>query len=168
MERVFISIGTNIERRKHLKFALDALYGRWGSLQLSSVYESEAVGFVGDDFYNMVVGFKTTDSIADLNTEFKAIELEGGRDRHAAKFSARTIDIDLLNYGDKIYAEPVALPRAEILHNAFVLLPFYELAPDWIHPEQGVSLSKLWQAFDQHSQPLKKIEDPIDMSPYKQ
>ena len=81
MARVYISIGTNIERRKHVLAALDALQGWFGELVLSPVYESEAVGFDGEPFLNLVVGVDTDLSVGELSARFKQLEADNGRRR---------------------------------------------------------------------------------------
>jgi 2-amino-4-hydroxy-6-hydroxymethyldihydropteridine diphosphokinase len=168
MPQIYVSIGTNIHRRYHLALALRELHQRYGALQLSSVYQSEAVGFDGDDFYNMVVGFFSDASIDQLRSECKAIEKQAGRDASAPKFSARTLDLDLLNYGQTVCDSPIVLPREEILFNAFVLWPMAEIAPDWVHPVAKRTLAELWAAFDKRSQHLTPIDNPIDLSPYRE
>ena len=67
MAKVFLSLGSNIDRRQHISSALDALHQQFGELLISSVYESEAVGFVGDNFYNLVVGLETDLGVGDLS-----------------------------------------------------------------------------------------------------
>jgi len=168
MPQIFASIGTNINRKKHLSLALSQLHQRFGPLSLSPVYRSEAVGFEGDDFYNMVAGFESDDSIETINQCFKSIEKQAGRDHTSPKFSDRTLDIDLLNYGDHICQTPIVLPRDEITYHAFVLLPLCDVAPHWIHPVKRVSIKQLWQNFDKPGQQLEKINDPIDMTVFTQ
>ncbi|MEE4244986.1 MAG: 2-amino-4-hydroxy-6-hydroxymethyldihydropteridine diphosphokinase, partial [Kangiellaceae bacterium] len=146
MAEVFLSIGSNIDRKKHIRFALEQLYKAFGPLQTSSVYLSQSIGFDGDDFYNMVVRVSTSLSVSEIVTLLKSIEKASGRDFTTAKFSARTLDIDLLNYDQQVTNEPIILPREEILYNAFVLLPFYQLAPQWYHPIANKTISELWQA----------------------
>jgi 2-amino-4-hydroxy-6-hydroxymethyldihydropteridine diphosphokinase len=147
MARIYISIGSNINRSYHIQAAVSALTQHFGPLTLSSVYESEAVGFAGSAFYNMVVAVDTTLSIADCVGLFKKIEDSYGRDRSAAKFSGRTLDLDLLTYDDVVCQQPVELPRAEITENAFVLWPLAEIAPDVMHPLTKRSYSDMWQQY---------------------
>mgnify|MGYP001115491670 CR=1 FL=1 len=159
MARVFLSLGSNIEQQRYLTAALDALSNQFGELLISSVYESVAIGFDGDNFYNLVVGIDTDLSVGQLSAGLKALEDQNGRRRDCPRFSARTLDIDILTYDDVTGSvEGVLLPRQEILHNAFVLLPLAELAPDERHPVVGLSYRELWQRYDQSSQSLWPVD----------
>jgi len=149
MARVYISIGSNIERHKHVLSALDALHEWFGDLVLSPVYESEAVGFVGEPFLNLVVGVDTALSVRDLSVRFKQLEADNGRRRDVPKFSGRTLDLDILTYGDQVgQVDGVELPRGEILKNAFVLKPLADIAPEDRHPVIGKTFSQLWQSYN--------------------
>lgn len=146
--RVYISIGSNIDRQQHIASALDALAEWFGDLIVSPVYESEAVGFTGSPFYNLVVGVDTPLTVGELSRRFKQLEAENGRRREAPKFSARTLDLDILTYDDTVgEVDGVELPRGEILKNAFVLWPLAEVAPDTLHPRCGKSYRQLWQDY---------------------
>ncbi len=148
MERVYISIGSNQDCERHIRKALDALADRFGDLLVSSVYESEAVGFEGDNFLNLVVGLDTDEPLAQLADWLKAVEDDNGRKRDVPKFSGRTLDLDILTYGDRVGdPEGVELPRREILKNAFVLLPLAEIAPDELHPSEKCSYQQLWSDY---------------------
>lgn len=146
--RVYISIGSNIDRKLYVTSALDALAEWFGELIISPVYESEAVGFDGSPFYNLVVGVDTHWSVGELSRRFKQLEADNGRRRDVPKFSARTLDLDILTY-DAVVGEVdgVELPRSEILKNAFVLWPLAEVAPDALHPCCGQSYRQLWQDY---------------------
>lgn len=149
MSRVYISIGSNIERYRHVTAALDALAEWFGDLVISPVYESESVGFDGSDFLNLVVGINTVVSVGELTRRFKQLEAENGRKAGAPKFSPRTLDLDILTYGEASgNKEGVELPRSEILKNAFVLRPLADIAPDERHPVCGQSYRQLWQDYD--------------------
>ncbi len=149
MVQVYLSLGSNRERERYISAALDALSQRFGELQISSVYESEAVGFKGSNFYNLVVGIRTDLDVATLSACLKGIEDDNGRDRSGPRFSGRTLDIDILTYGELKQSEAgVQLPRDEILHNAFVLCPLAELAPEARHPVLGETYAALWQQYD--------------------
>lgn len=149
MARVYISIGSNIDRERNITAALDALDVWFDRLLISSVYESESVGFDGTPFYNLVVGVDTALTVAELSARFKQLETDNGRRRDVPKFSARTLDLDILTYDNEIGSvDGVELPRGEILKNAFVLLPLAEIAPADVHPVCGKRYEALWQGYD--------------------
>lgn len=159
MTSIYLSLGSNVDRHKNITAALDALANLFGELQISSVYESKSVGFEGSNFFNLVVGAHTHLSIADLSETLKRIEDENGRKRNGPKFSPRTLDIDILTYGDFVGVENgIELPRAEITANAFVLLPLAEIAPNVLHPQLKKTYSDIWQEYDQASQVLWAID----------
>lgn len=148
MNRVYISVGSNQQPEHHVRVALDALTERFGQLMLSSVYESEAVGFAGDNFLNLVVGLDTAEPLDNLATWLKAVEENNGRRRDVPRFSSRVLDLDILTYGDRVgHPEGVELPRREILKNAFVLRPLAEIAPNDMHPCEQRSYASLWQNY---------------------
>lgn len=155
MAQVYVSLGTNVDRDKNLVSGLDALADVFGRLSLSSLFESEAVGFAGSAFYNIVIGFSSDLSLGDLHQTLRNIEYQHGRTLDAAKFSPRSLDLDILLYGNQVTIEPIELPRAEITENAFVLWPLSELIPDDIHPLTNKSYAQLWHEFDHHSQKLE-------------
>lgn len=159
MTAIYLSLGSNVDRHKHILAALDALSELLGSLTISSVYESKSVGFDGSNFFNLVVGAETTLSITELSENLKRIEDENGRKRNGPKFSPRTLDIDILTYGDFVGVENgIELPRAEITKNAFVLLPLAEIAPVVLHPRLQKTYQQLWAEYDQVSQKLWAID----------
>ena len=162
MAIVYVGVGTNCEREKHVHAAIDALSNHFGELIVSSVFESEAVGFEGAAFYNLVVGFNTVLGVTELSTLLKCIEDQHGRQRGGDHlFTERTLDIDILLYDDLVGTfGKVQLPRKEILENAFVLWPLSEVAPDINHPAAKKTFSQLWQAYDKKSQQLSRITLP--------
>lgn len=160
MSRVCVSIGSNIERERHVRRCLDALADTFGDLAVSRVFESEPVGFKdGRNFYNLVAVFDSDWSVGELQAWCKALEFANGRHPESPKFSPRTLDIDLLTVGGLSGChDGVELPRDEILHHAFVLRPLAELLPEERHPLQGDTYRELWAAFDDREQRLWPVE----------
>ena len=153
MATVYASIGTNIERRKHVQAAIDELSRHYGLVESSSVYETPAEGFDGDPFYNLVSRFQTDEPAAEVNRRFKEIEERWGRERGGEKFSARTLDIDLILYGDLIINEEgLKLPRDEIEYYAFVLEPLVELEPQGLYTPTGETFVSMWDVANANGQ----------------
>ena len=159
MSLVYLSLGSNIQREHHIGAALDALEDCFGALEISTVYESVAVGFEGDSFYNLVVGIESDLAVGEITKILKHIEDCNGRDRSAPKFGPRSLDIDILTV-DTLAGEidGINLPRNEVLKNAFVLQPLAELAAEMKHPLTGKTLGQHWQEFDKTSQKLWPVE----------
>lgn len=159
MATIYISIGSNIDPKQNIQFALEDLQQHFGTIESSGWYESRAVGFEGDNFINLVVRAETDLSLVEANDKLHEIEDQHGRDRSGPRFSSRTIDLDLLLYDNEVFEQgKLKIPRDEILENAFVLLPLAELAPDLKHPVNGKTYSELWAEFDQDSQKLWRID----------
>jgi 2-amino-4-hydroxy-6-hydroxymethyldihydropteridine diphosphokinase len=159
MARVYVSIGSNIERDANIRGGVTDLKKYFGELELSRVYESESVGFDGDNFYNLVAAFDTDEDVLTVAKILHDIENDHGRTREGPRFSSRTLDIDMLLYDDAVMQQgKLELPRDEITKNAFVLWPLAEIAPDLEHPVLGTSYAEMWAAFDKDKQPLWPVE----------
>jgi 2-amino-4-hydroxy-6-hydroxymethyldihydropteridine diphosphokinase len=160
MAKVYISIGSNIDREHNVEAALTDLRQTYGELEQSRIYETQAVGFEGDPFYNLVVAFDTDEAPQAVASRLRDIEDAHGRDRSGGKFSSRSLDLDLLLYDELVLEEGgLHLPRREILEYAFVLRPLAEIAGAMKHPVTGFSFSATWDQFDPTSQPMWPIED---------
>jgi 2-amino-4-hydroxy-6-hydroxymethyldihydropteridine diphosphokinase len=156
---VALGLGSNIEPGVNIRSCLDALLLKFNDLSLSSVFESEPIGFQGDNFLNMTVAFETEIPLDTLIKTVKKIEDDCGRDRTQPRFSGRTLDIDVLIYGNKSGAySNIELPRPEIIENAFVLWPLSQLSEKRQHPALKKSYKQLWQEFDKTSQNLWPID----------
>jgi 2-amino-4-hydroxy-6-hydroxymethyldihydropteridine diphosphokinase len=163
MAKIYISLGSNIDRDRNTRAGIQALRERFGELELSSVYESEAVGFEGDAFYNMVIACDVDEDVHSANRALAEIEDTHGRDRSGPRFSSRTLDLDLLLYDDLVLDEQgLRLPREEILKNAFVLWPLAEIAPELVHPVAEKTYAELWAGFDKSKETLSPIEYQFD------
>lgn len=153
--RIYIGVGTNVNRRYHIKRGMRGLTKKFRDVRRSTIYENEAVGFSGDNFYNFVVGCDTRMGLKRVISVLRQIENENGRDRSQPRFSNRNLDLDLLLYGDLVLdAGPVQLPRPDIEQYAYVLRPLAEIAGELRHPVTGKSYAEMWSEFDQSGQEL--------------
>ncbi len=159
MARAYVSVGSNVDRERNVKAGLDALSAVYGELRLSSVFESEPVGFEGDPFYNLAVGIDTSQTVVALAEVLRKIEDDCGRRRDTPRFSPRTLDLDLLTYDDVVgVVDGVSLPRTEITENAFVLGPLAEIAGAEIHPIAEKTYADLWRDFETAGQELRRVD----------
>jgi 2-amino-4-hydroxy-6-hydroxymethyldihydropteridine diphosphokinase len=135
MTQCYVSVGSNIDKAKNIEAGLNSLRIMFSELSVSPIYETAAVGFEGDDFYNLVVGFESDLSAHAVFQILRDLEFTHGRLSNSQKFSPRHLDLDLLLYGDEIIDDGILkLPRADIEKYAFVLQPLADIAPDLIHP----------------------------------
>lgn len=157
MPKVFVSVGSSLHRYGSVSDGLSTLSEEFDALQVSPVFESEAVGFDGPAFLNLAVSFTTSLDVVSLITRLKEIEDQHGRDRTLPKFAARTLDLDLLTYGSHSgVLNGITLPRQELFEHAFVLWPMAELAPDSICPGGEDTYAQLWKSW-QGNQVLKPV-----------
>lgn len=153
MAFILLSIGSNIQPQENIRSGILALKNVFGQIECSPIYESEAVGFSGDNFLNLVVALHTGLTVSQLSTVLRDIENAHGRNRAEPKFSSRTLDIDILTYDNYVGEyEGVVLPRKEILKNAFVLLPMADIVPDVRHPVADRTYGQLWHTFAKQTQ----------------
>jgi 2-amino-4-hydroxy-6-hydroxymethyldihydropteridine diphosphokinase len=155
----YVSAGSNIDPLPNLRLAIAELRRRFGRLRLSPVYRTPAVGFAGDDFLNLVLAFETSEPPADVVAELERLHRLAGRQRGPDAFASRTLDLDLLLYGDEVIPQPpIKVPREDIRKYAFVLGPLADLAPGLVHPVTGETIGSLWAAFDRQGQPLTRVD----------
>jgi len=139
MNKVYLSLGTNLgNKRAHLLQAIGYIAEKIGSFSaISSVYETKPWGFESEnDFLNMMVCVETRLSPIEILTITQSIEKEMGRTQKTNhSYHDRIIDIDLIAYNDLILqSERLQLPHPLFHQRRFVLEPFNEIAPDFVHP----------------------------------
>ncbi|MEM8593630.1 MAG: 2-amino-4-hydroxy-6-hydroxymethyldihydropteridine diphosphokinase [Pseudomonadota bacterium] len=159
MPQILLSLGSNVDQENNIRSAVSALAEEFGFMRMSSVYKTAAVGFEGDDFYNLVVALHSELLPSEINAVLKRIEKQQGRSTCEKGFASRKIDIDLVTYGD--YAgvlDGVELPRNELHKYAFVLYPIVEIAGEQRCPGSQMTYHGLWMSKQLDSQVLKKIE----------
>ncbi|MBD8636106.1 MULTISPECIES: 2-amino-4-hydroxy-6-hydroxymethyldihydropteridine diphosphokinase [unclassified Stenotrophomonas] len=159
MTTVLLSLGSNIQPRRHLHAAVAALAARFGNITVSPAYRMAAVGFDGPAFINNAVAIDTDLDLDALDAWAHALEDEHGRDRSGPRFSDRTLDIDVVFYGDLIVEGPghLRIPRPELKH-AFVMKPLADIAPTFVDPVSGLTLAALWRAHRQYDEAFDVVE----------
>lgn len=136
LHRMILSLGSNIGADVHLPKAIQMLCEVGRVEAVSSVWESESVGFDGPNFLNACVLFRTPLAPVEFKEKvIRPIEATLGRVRSAEKNAPRTIDIDMVLYDDR----PL---NTEFWEYAFVSVPLAELIPGFIHPANGEILSQ--------------------------
>ena len=164
MTRVYLGLGSNIEPERNLALGVAELERRFGKLELSPVYRAPAVGFESPDFLNAVAAIETALAPEALLEIIEEIHDVAGRERDATnKWVARSLDIDLLLYGDLVSPErPLRVPRGDVLDYAFVLRPLAELAPGDVHPVTGRTFAEHWAEFDASAEPLTPVDIDLE------
>jgi 2-amino-4-hydroxy-6-hydroxymethyldihydropteridine diphosphokinase len=158
MAKIYLGLGSNVEPEKYLQLGIRELGQRFAVLETSNIYRSKAVGFDGADFLNLVLGFDSDLSPSEIHQSIEDIHRVAGRQRGESRFSARTLDIDLLLYDDLVLdAGPIRVPRTDILKYSFVLGPLAEIAADLRHPESGRLITEHWVDFDKESHPIVAV-----------
>ncbi|MGF1911141.1 2-amino-4-hydroxy-6-hydroxymethyldihydropteridine diphosphokinase [Vibrio kasasachensis] len=156
MITAYIGVGTNLERKKHIEAAVVELSQIGENLRLSPIYECEAVGFKGKAFYNLVVEIKTAMELTDFSHALRNIELKWGRKEDAAKFEPRTLDLDIILFGEHVSQCKPQIPRDDIYKYIFVIKPLNELCPNLVVPNDGQTIAQIFQQAN-HSESLKEI-----------
>ena len=140
MSLITISLGRNIEPQLNLEKAINEI-AKFAALEKTSkIYKSKSVGFEGNDFLNQVILCEVKVELEETYFKLKKIEKEMGRVKNVNKFSDRLIDLDLLTFNDEISEGKITLPHNDILKYSFVLVPFAEIYPEFIHPVNQLSL----------------------------
>ena len=160
MTRAYLSLGSNQEPEQNLRAALGELRARFGAVQASPVYKFPAVGFEGPDFLNLAAIVETDLDAEALNDWLHALEDRHGRRRDVPRFSSRTLDIDIVLFGDAVLRGRgnLEVPREDLRH-AFVLKPLADIAPDAVHPLTGKTLAEIWQEFPRHKDHSQRVAD---------
>lgn len=159
MPEVFVAAGSNVEPVVNLRRALAMLRSAYPGLRASRAWRNTAVGFEGDDFVNLVVGFETDEPLPAVIARQHGIEAACGRARDAPRWAARSMDLDVLLYGDRVSDElGLTLPRPDLVRRAYMLGPMAELAPELLHPTLGLTMRELWQRFDRAAHPMHEID----------
>ena len=143
----YIGLGSNLgDREAHLVNAINAVKQLGDLIAVSSIYESEPFG-IGDEeqpkYLNMAAAISTEMTPSNLLCELMKIERENGRVRYR-RFDARTLDLDILIYGEEMIATPeLTIPHPRMTQRAFVMKPLSEIAADLVTPGQSLTVSQI-------------------------
>ena len=146
--RAFIGIGSNLgDRVANFSDAVQRITGlpKTRLLKVSSIYESEPHGDAKTWFVNAVIEIETELTAEELLKKLLAIETAMGRKRVTGKrWGSRVIDLDILLFEAAIIEKrTLKVPHPELPNRKFVLAPLAEIAPQWIHPQLGVTVTEL-------------------------
>ena len=122
--KYYLSLGSNINADENISFAIKELKKILSNIIISSTYKTKSEGFDGDDFLNLVVAGDSDLNFESLNQDLKNIEDRSGRNRNSPKFSARTLDIDIILQIDE---DEVIFESDEIKKYSFVSEPLKEI-----------------------------------------
>ena len=162
MTLAYVSGGSNLDAEQNLLRVAQELKVTYPGARFSRVYRNAAIGFDGPEFLNFVVELPVDGEPGELKAELERIESLCGRPRYAPKWAPRTMDLDILLFGDAVLDLPgLVVPRPQLTGWAFMLGPLAELAPDAMHPTAGQTIGELWRGFDQDAHPLVAV--PLDL-----
>ena len=122
--KYYLSLGSNINAQANINLALEELEKVLSNTQCSSTHQTTAEGFEGYDFLNLIFAGETELSFEDLNNKLKKIEDASGRQRNVPKFSARTLDIDIVL---QINEDEILFESDEVSKYSFVSEPLKEI-----------------------------------------
>jgi 2-amino-4-hydroxy-6-hydroxymethyldihydropteridine diphosphokinase len=155
---VYVGAGSNVAPERNLARAVAELAREFPGARFSSWYRNRPVGFEGEDFINLVAGFETSLPVRGVLERLHAIETLCGRPRAGPRWAPRSMDLDVLLYGDLVCDEPgLKLPRPDLLKRAYMLGPLAALAPEVVHPTAHLTIGELWRRFDQRAHPLEQV-----------
>jgi 2-amino-4-hydroxy-6-hydroxymethyldihydropteridine diphosphokinase len=159
MIEVFVAAGSNIDPLRNLSAALERLEHSYPPLRVSPAYRNKAVGFAGDDFVNLVVGFNTDQTLEQVRARLQQIESECGRPREAPKWAPRSMDLDILLFDAEVRNEPgLIVPRPDLVKRPYMLKPIVDIAPDLQHPTLHRTMRELWDEFDGKDHAMVVVE----------
>ena len=160
MTSAWLGLGSNQNAPENIRAAMSELSEQFEEVCFSPAYKSRSVGFDGEDFINLVARVETQLSPLELRGYLRNLEDRYGRKRDVPKFSDRSLDVDILLYGDLVLISPLLeIPRAEILTFIHVLKPLADLEPELVHPLEKRSMAEILISRDLSEADLSLLEN---------
>lgn len=145
MTTAYIGVGSNQDRHSSIEAGVRALAELATAWCISTIYQCPSVGFSSHPFFNLMVEIDTDLALPELLAQLKQIELRYGRTLNAQKYQDRTLDLDIVLYGDCVSESEPVLPRPDIYRYPFVIQPLYELCPQRVIAGDGRTVEQIWQ-----------------------
>ena len=151
-QTAYIGLGSNLgDKKKHIFDAIKSLEQDINCkvFKVSKFIETKPYGNLEqDDYLNACLMLETLYTPEELLVTLNQIEALAGRERKV-KWDSRTLDLDILFYGDTIYnSETLCIPHYDLHNRSFVLEPLYEIAPYFTHPLKNKSVKEMWEEVD--------------------
>jgi 2-amino-4-hydroxy-6-hydroxymethyldihydropteridine diphosphokinase len=158
-ENIFFSLGSNISPKQNLENALYEIQKKYSIKGLSHTYETSPVGRIKQaSFWNLVIAVEGEERPKAIRTWIKTLEKKAGRRHSSNAFGPRTLDVDLLLWGNHIEKNKYfSLPHPDITTKAFVLFPLLEIAPNLIHPAFKKTIIELAVQFRDRKQEIHQL-----------
>ncbi|MDC0611168.1 2-amino-4-hydroxy-6-hydroxymethyldihydropteridine diphosphokinase [Vibrio sp.] len=157
MTVAYVGLGSNIDKHKHVEAGIQELAALGTITAISTIYECPALGFNGKSFFNLIIEIATSLTMEKFSNQLKEIEAKWGREPDAQKFQDRTLDLDIILFGDCVNQEKPQIPRDDIYKYPFVIQPLFELCPELVIPNGGLSIRQVWQK-SEGLDVLRKVE----------
>ena len=160
MPKIYIGVGSNIDKQVHIPQVINELTEKFGRIEVSPIYETPAEGFSGENFFNLVIAVESEISAHEMRQYLRQLEAQHGRVRNSKnQFISRTLDLDQLLYGSsQINQDGVHVPSSDITNYAFVLKPLVDIAADMTHPILRLTFAQLWDRFDKQAINMKQVQ----------
>lgn len=162
LKTIYIALGSNKGNKlQNLQAAVDAIFVKVGAVnKISKVYQTPAIGFEGDDFFNACIKVETELKPKKLLKALQEIESKLGRESKTIDvYESREIDLDILFYGNEILEEKaLVIPHPELQSRRFVLQPLFDIAKDFEHPFLNKNIELLLEECEDSS-----IIEPINI-----
>ncbi len=165
---VYLSLGSNLgNSQEAIKACLQHIHHEIGSvIKVSSLYKTKAMGFVGNDFLNVVAKVHTQLTYRKLFQKLQKLEKTSGRVKTQLGYENRVIDIDMIAFDELIINdEDLQIPHAKMHERDFVLVPLIELDAHWTHPVSKLSAKELLKHISEKT--LVSLITAKDISPLK-